>query len=92
MLGSLTKQPNDRVTFAVDFNDWLDEVQDAIGIVGAESDDPELAVLNVSHADGVVTIWIEQGVHGGSYKVTVTMQSLAGRVIENEVRIRVRER
>lgn len=91
ILGTITKQPNDRSDFDIDCTDWLSAYSDTIDYVSAESDDLELYVLSATHASGFVKVWLADGLSGTQYTVTVTINSVGGRQVEAEVRVRVRE-
>lgn len=90
ILGTLSKQPNDRADFDIDCTQWLSAYGDTINYVAAEVDDTDLDILSVSHLSGFVKVWLDGGVDGTQYKVTVTMNSTGGRQVEMEVRVRVR--
>lgn len=91
MHGPIIKQPNDRIDFDVDFNEFLALRNDTIDFASAVSDDPGLAIISVSHSAGKVKVWIEGGENAASYKVTVTITTIGDRHIEDEIRVRIRE-
>ena len=93
LLGTVTKQPLDRIDFDVDFSEWLTERGgDALGTVAGKVSDPALLLIGRSHDGSKVKQWIEGGEDGGIYTVTLTATTNGGRVKEVEIRVRVRER
>ena len=93
LLGTVTKQPRDRIDFDVTFGDWLDERGgDAIGAVLASVAPAGLTLLTTSNDGRRVKQWIEGGENGTTYQVTLTATTVGGRRKEVEIRVRVRER
>jgi hypothetical protein len=91
LIGSVTKQPDDRISRDIDCTEWLAFYADTIQTVDATADDTELSVLNVTHAGGVIRVWLAGGLSGVTYKVTVAVETNGGRREEHEFRVRVRE-
>lgn len=95
MLGTIQKQPADQLDYDVDFSKWLpsgDTVTSAIASASTiDGDTAPLVVDSVSVTDTVVKAWISGGLDGNTYKVTVTATTAAGRVKEEEFKIRVKE-
>lgn len=93
LLGTVQKQPRDRIDFDVPFNDWLDERGgDTIGAVLASVSPAGLTLLTTNNDGRRVKQWIEGGTDGEMYTVTLTATTVGGRQKEVEIRVRVRER
>lgn len=92
LLGTVTKQPNERFDFDVDFTPWLAErADDTLGAVVSSVTPTGLLLIGISH-DGVsVKQWVEGGTDGVLYTVTLSATTTGGRLKEVEVRVRVRE-
>lgn len=89
MLGFQKKQPGDTLDYDLDFSRWLPE-GDAMVLATAVAD-AGLTVGPVEVIPPVVKVWLSGGVTGDSYKVTVTMQTEAGRIKESDFILRVTE-
>lgn len=93
LLGTVSKQPRDRIDFDVTFGDWLDERGgDTIGAVLASVAPAGLTLLTTANDGRRVKQWIEGGESGTTYQITLTATTVGGRQKEVEIRVRVRER
>lgn len=86
----MTKRPDERLDYAVDFSRWLpagDSVVSSVNtITGSE------ATIDAAEVSGTsVTLWIEGGVDGETYTVSVEATTAQGRVKELCFRLRVRD-
>lgn len=95
MLGTQTKQPADQLDYDVDFSKWLpddDEITSAIAVTTEIVDETTpLVVESVQITSQVVKVWINGGVDGSTYTVTVTASTVGGRIKETEFKIRVKD-
>lgn len=102
IVGKHTKQPIEVKDYVLDYSLWLSESGDTLldANVSIEcltrADDPpgttlavKLTILNT--ALGQVAVWLEKGTDGERYKVTVTVQTNAGRVDQSEFILRIKE-
>lgn len=92
-IGSVSKQPGERKDRDVSFADYLaDRPGDTITSATIAVDDPALVVERVLPiVSPVVKVWFDGGEDGKAYKVTLTATTAMGRVVEVEIRMRVRE-
>lgn len=91
MLGTLTKQPGERLDYDVNFEDWLTD-DDTVASAGAVvSPTGELAIDDVLISNPIVKLWLSGGEDGKTYKITLTATTAFGRIKEAEFRIRVRD-
>lgn len=102
IVGKHTKQPLEVKDYVVDISQWLAESGDTLGnaqaavVCTSRDDDPAATALAVkwivmNPTDGQTAVWLEKGTDGERYKVTVTSITAAGRVIESEFIIKVKE-
>ena len=105
ILATFEQQPLELKDYTVSYAEWLAPVSDriadvetsvaritsrqsAIGMVPASDD---MTVNSVSHTDDAVTVWVEGGTSGYSYKVTLKVTTEGGRVDESELQFNVRD-
>ena len=93
ILGTYRKQPADVRDVPITFYDYLAEFGDGDTIASATavSDSTDLTIDSVSTFDASVVVWVRGGTNGGSYKVTITATTVAGRVKQVEFRVRVKD-
>lgn len=93
ILGTYRKQPADVRDIPITFYDYLAEFGDGDTITSAvaTSSNPALVIDSVSTFDTSVVVWVSGGLDGGSYKVTITATTVAGRVKQVEFRVRVKD-
>ena len=93
LVGTVQKQPNDRFDIDVTFAKWLaNRENDTIDTIGSTIEPAGLTNLGASHNGQRAKQWIAGGVSGATYKITLLANTIGGRAIEAEVRVRVRER
>lgn len=94
MLAVMHKQPADHLDYDVDYSRWLPD-DDTITTVETEVSplDPEagVTVTSVNVASPVVKVWLEGGVAGVTYTITVKASTQGGRIKESEFQIRLKE-
>lgn len=89
-LGTVTQQPTERLSYTIDYAEALtdgDNAQSAVATV----DPYGLTVDNVSVYDPRVKFWVTGGVAGVTYKVTITLDTADGRVLQDEVIFKIKE-
>ncbi|MCK2097519.1 hypothetical protein [Thauera aromatica] len=90
-LGSVTKQPGERVSISISYTDALD-AGDEVTLVESCTVDPA-GVLTASPSlvsTDRVRVWIDGGEDGVIYKITVTISTAGGERLEDEVFFKVR--
>ena len=91
MLGIVTKQPADVLDYDIDFADWITD-GDVISSGTVTIEPPGELVSNTQQIySPTVKIWLQGGVDGSQYKVTLLASTTQGRVKEVEFKVRVRE-
>ncbi len=91
ILDTYTKQPAEVLDYDIDYTDWL-ETGDTIAskTVTAETG---LTVDSsaIWGADKKVKVWLSGGTDATTYKVTVTIVTVAGCTKEDEFRMKIKE-
>lgn len=91
MIGIFPKAPPDQTDYDIEFDDWLPE-GDTITSADATVDPTgELAVASVSITDQTVKVWLNGGLDGKTYTVTLIVGTAGGRTKEVCFKIRVKE-
>jgi hypothetical protein len=93
-LGTVTQQPTERLSYTVDYTEFLtdgDNLQQATAQVTPSG----LTVDNVGIYDDDVThrvkFWATGGQAGTRYKVELTVLTADGRILQDEVVVKIKE-
>lgn len=90
-VGSFTKQPGERISNSITYEDALD-VADYLETVKSCTASPAGLGVKAGLADASrVRVWHEGGTHGTDYKVTVVVTTHNGERFEDEIICKVRE-
>lgn len=96
ILDKYIKQPAEVKDYDIDFSEWLptgDTIStyeaDVVCIVG--TDDDTLTVDSQSASSTTVKTWLSGGTDGCTYKVTVTVTTVGGRVDQSEFKVKVKD-
>lgn len=93
MLGVMIKQPADNLDYDIDFGRWLPQDDIIIGVQATvtpnEDDGVQAHSARISSPD--VKVWLRGGKDGETYKVSVVVNTLGGRVKETDFKVRVRD-
>lgn len=90
-VGTFPKQPGERLSNSISYEDALD-VDDYLDTVVSCVSSPAGLSVNAGLADNKrARIWYEGGTHGVDYTVTVTVTTHGGERFEDEVICKVRE-
>jgi hypothetical protein len=100
ILGKFVKQPAEREAYAIEYEDDLadgDTLADAAPVItitrsgpGTTDADP-LRLDATDRADSRVTMWLSAGTGGSTYKVSVTVTTFSGRVLQDEFIIKIKD-
>lgn len=99
LLGVKLKQPAERLDYDFLYEEWLGDSGDTINSVtvtvrpSGQLSQGHLAATAASldSTDSVQKIWVEGGTDGQEYTIEVTATTVAGRVKQDELGIRVQE-
>ena len=75
-------EPDDNLDYSLDISAVLADAEDTVDYATASvapSGDGELAANEITYADGVVTVWLANGVVGRLYSVNVKVYCVSGR-------------
>jgi len=89
-LATFTKQPAERESYTISYEEALtdgDNVLSATAVI----DPVGLTIDGITIADPVVRFWASGGTDGTRYKVTLTVTTEDGRVMEDEVYFKTKE-
>jgi hypothetical protein len=90
-LGSDLKQPGERRRYAFNYSDTLMS-GDALALAALKSVAPVGLTVDTVGVEGTnVVFWVEGGVDGESYWVTLTATTALGEVFEDELLVKVAE-
>ena len=90
VLGVFTKQPAELMDYDVEFTEFLAGLNDSIQSFTVDAD-AGITVISSALNGNVVKVWCADGVSGTSYKITVTAQTVGGRIKQVEFKIKVKE-
>ncbi|CDS48906.1 Phage protein [Polaromonas sp. CG9_12] len=93
ILAKFEKQPADEQDYDISFVDWLAALSDTAPGPNSvlATADPGITLSDVSLRDGVVKVWLSGGSDGTTYKVTVTLTTVNGRIKQVEIKVKVKE-
>lgn len=89
VLATYNKQPGEKESYSIDYSDDLEE-DDFISLAVTTVSDPALLIDATVCTSTIVKMWIEGGVDGVKYKVTVMATTNAGRILQDEYYIKVK--
>lgn len=90
ILGRYTKQPGERESYTISF---ADDLTDGDVLLDAEAKvEPEGVSLDGVHHDAnSVRVWVRGGAAGVKHKVTVTVTTDDGRILQDEFLVTIKE-
>lgn len=91
ILGTFEKQPADVKDYDIDYSQWL-TTGDGIASATVTVDGTGLVIDSYFLDPISVKVWISGGVTGAKHKVTVTVTTDDGRVLQHEFVIKVKDR
>lgn len=91
LVGMLPLQPDERLDADFDFAKFLTDGDELVSATASVSPVGELTVSVPVIVGQRVKVWLEDGISGKTYKVTVTATTQAGRIKQDELRVRVKE-
>lgn len=90
-VGSFTKQPGEKISNSVLYEDALDVGDYLDTVVSCVAAPAGLTVFAGLASNDRVRVWYEGGTDGVTYKVTVTVTTHQGERFEDEVTCKVKE-
>ena len=90
-LGTFTKQPGERLSKSIRYDDALDEGDEISAVMSCTTSPVGLSVVPTLVSGERVRLWVEKGADGTAYKIEVQVQTAGGEIFEDELVCRVRE-
>jgi hypothetical protein len=91
ILGTFIKQPTDVVDYDVEYQEWLVRGDTLVSATVAITPDTDLEEDATYVLADKINIWLSGGLNGSTYKLTVTATTAAGRVRQDEFRVKCKE-
>jgi hypothetical protein len=91
ILGTFIKQPTDVVDYDVEYQEWLVSGDTLVSATVAITPDTDLEEDATYVLADKINIWLSGGLNGSTYKLTVTATTAAGRVRQDEFRVKCKE-
>lgn len=94
LLGVKLKQPDERLDYDFLYEQWLGDSGDTIDSVVVSvrpAGTLSATAASLDPTDTVQKVWVEGGTDGQEYTIEVTATTVAGRVKQDELGIRVQE-
>jgi hypothetical protein len=90
ILGTFIKQPADITDYDVEYQEWL-PVGDSLLSTQVTVSPDTITIQAARVVDQRVNIWLEGGEIGTTYKFTVNTTTAAGRVRQDEFRVKIKD-
>lgn len=92
MLDILMKRPVDQLDYDVDFSRWLVDGDEIVSVVTqVMPPDSMVSVVQAVPLDGIVKVWLIDGIVGKTATILVTATTAQNRVKQVEFQIRVKD-
>lgn len=91
IVGDFEQQPADELDYDIDYDDWIHDA-DTVVSATASASPADLTITGPLVSGNTVKIWVSGGVDGTRYKVTVTTTTSYGRIKQDEIRIKIKDR
>ena len=90
-VGTFSKQPGERLSNSILYTEALDEGDSIVSVLSCVAEPSGLTVSPVMVSGDRVRVWAEGGVSGVAYKITVTVATNGGEILEDELICKVKE-
>lgn len=88
-LGTITQQPRDVRDYDIDFGEWFPQDDTLVSATVTVEPAGLTATYAIQHPR--VKVWLQDGVSGSTYKVTVVAYTNDGRAKEVELKVRIKD-
>ena len=89
LVGTVTQQPRDVRDYDIDFGEWFPQDDTVVTATVAVEPAGLTATYAIQHPR--VKVWLQDGVSGSTYKVTVVAYTNDGRAKEVELKVRIKD-
>lgn len=90
ILGKFAKQPVEIQDYDIDFNSYLEGLND-VALSHTAIAETGLTVMSSALTAGVVKVFVSGGTDGNTYKVSATITTQGGRVKQGDILVKVKE-
>lgn len=90
MLGMMTKDPDERLDYDVDFSRWLTDT-DELSTAVIETENTVAVADQTDVSRTAVKVWMAGGVSGETGKITVRVTTIQGRIKEACFRLKIKD-
>ena len=90
LVGEFEQQSGDRLDYDIDFSRWMTPGDELLSITHTVTP-AGLTVEPSVVSDRRVKLWASGGTHGAKYKIDATVTTADARVLQVEVKIRVKD-
>lgn len=90
-VGTFTKQPAERISNSIVYTDALDEGDELTSIESCTATPEDLEVSPVLVSTDRVRIWSQGGTDGTVYRISLTVRTAGGEILQDELMCKVRE-
>lgn len=92
MLGLFQKQSGDTLDYDIDYSQWLYAGDYLVSVAVTVGPLPtDLADISQNVTQSIAKVWVGGGTSGNTYLITVTVTTSAGRVKQDEFKIKVKD-
>lgn len=95
IIGRFIKQPVDRLRYAVDYSEWLDEgellVGVTFGVTPVGPNPPTVDMFEVSTPATELVFFLSGGQDGFEYKLEITVTTDGGQIKQNEILFTIKD-
>lgn len=89
-LGTVTQQPSERLSYTVDYKDFLTDGDNVSSVTSAITP-TGLVIDEVTVADPLIKFFISSGSAGTKYKLELNVTTADGRVLQDEIIFKIKE-
>lgn len=89
--GTYTKQPAEFLDYDLVYGEWLPEGDAILSTVVTVEPATDLSVDAVFVSSPVIKLWLSGGANGTTYKLTLTTTTDAGRIKQDEFKLKVKD-
>lgn len=90
-LGTVTQQSGERKAYSITYDKALDEGDEISSVLSCTASSEELEVSPVLASESRVRVWVQGGVSGATYTITVRVETAGGEILEDELICRVKD-
>tara|TARA_R110002167_G_scaffold350316_2_gene562524 strand:- start:250 stop:531 length:282 start_codon:yes stop_codon:yes gene_type:complete len=90
-LGTVTQQPSERLSYTVDYKDFLTGGDNILPTVTSAITPTGLVIDEVTVVDPLIKFFISSGSAGIKYKLELNVTTADGRILQDEIIFKIKE-